>query len=324
MTTLTQNLLDLSDFAWQRLRDRVEGLTDAEYFWEPFDGCWSVHKADDGYAADWAWIPPAPPPFTTLAWRITHIADLLQAERTATWFGHEPVATDDAPAVPGSAEAALEALDHAYEIWRRRLAALNQEDLDRPMGEIAGPYADNDGTSFALHILDELIHHGAEVGTVRDFYRGAHAEDPFAAALAGELTPADRPALLAEAAAAQRWEVIPTARRPGLQRQRTDLGRRDRSPSGRRHRLAGHTPVPGRAWRGPVTDRCAVPRGRTWVGAMVQAGRRCGIPRDGPIRARGPLGAAAQCGDHRRTGSRAGLRRAGAVTALRGSSGRRR
>ncbi|WP_327635000.1 DinB family protein [Kribbella sp. NBC_00482] len=210
MTTLTQNLLDLSDFAWQRLRDRVEGLTDAEYFWEPFDGCWSVHKADDGYAADWAWIPPAPPPFTTLAWRITHIADLLQAERTATWFGHEPVATDDEPAVPGSAEAALEALDHAYEIWRRRLAALNQEDLDRPMGEIAGPYADNDGTSFALHILDELIHHGAEVGTVRDFYRGAHAEDPFAAALAGELTPADRPALLAEAAAAQRWELIPT------------------------------------------------------------------------------------------------------------------
>lgn len=209
MTTLTQNLLDLSDFAWQRLRDRVEGLTDEEYFWEPFDGCWSVRKGDDGYAADWAWIPPAPPPFTTLAWRITHIADLLQAERTATWFGHEPVATDDAPAVPGSTEAALEALDHAYEIWRRRLAALSQEDLDRPMGEIAGPYADSDGTSFALHILDELIHHGAEVGTVRDFYRGAHAEDPFAAALAGEFTPADRPALLAEAAAAQRWDLIP-------------------------------------------------------------------------------------------------------------------
>ncbi|WP_410791895.1 DinB family protein [Kribbella sp. C-35] len=209
MTTLTQNLLDLSDFAWQRLRDRVEGLTDAEYFWEPFDGCWSVHKSHDGYAADWAWIPPAPPPFTTLAWRITHIADLLQAERTATWFGHEPAATDPAAAVPGSAEHALQALDHAYAIWRRRLAALSQEDLDRPMGEIAGPYADNDGASFALHILDELIHHGAEVGTVRDFYRGARAEDPFAAALAGELTPADHPALLAEAAAAQRWEIIP-------------------------------------------------------------------------------------------------------------------
>lgn len=77
------------------------------------------------------------------------------------------------------------------------------------MGAVAGPYAEHDGTSFALHILDELIHHGAEVGTLRDFYRGVRAEDPFAAALAGELTPAERPALLAEAAAAQRWDVLP-------------------------------------------------------------------------------------------------------------------
>jgi hypothetical protein len=206
MTTLSQNLLDLSDFAWQRLRQRVEGLTDDEYFWEPFDGCWTVRKTDDGYVADGSRLPPAPAPFTTLAWRITHIVDVLQAERTATWFGH--TATDDKPGVPGSAAAALDALDHAYDVWRRRLAALSQEDLDRPMGEIAGPYAEHDGTSFALHILDELIHHGAEVGTVRDLYQGLRDEDPFPAGLTGELTPADRPALLAEAAAAQRWDVV--------------------------------------------------------------------------------------------------------------------
>ena len=209
MTTLSQNLLDLSDFAWQRLRGRVEGLTDEEYLWEPFDGCWSVRKTEAGFVADGARIPPEPSPFTTLAWRITHIVDILQAERTATWFGHKPTAEDGAPPVPGSAQAALAALDHAYDVWRRRLAALSQDDLDRPMGEIAGPYAENDGTSFALHILDELIHHGAEVGAVRDFYHGLRAEDPFAAALAGELTPAERPALLAEAAAAQRWDVVP-------------------------------------------------------------------------------------------------------------------
>jgi hypothetical protein len=39
------------------------------------------------------------------------------------------------------------------------------------MGDVAGPYAEYDGTSFALHILDELIHHGAEVGVLRDLYR---------------------------------------------------------------------------------------------------------------------------------------------------------
>jgi hypothetical protein len=208
-TTLKQNLLDLSDFAWQRLRDRVDGLTDEEYFWEPFDGCWTVRTTEAGFAADWAWIPPDPAPFTTVAWRITHIVDILQEERTATWLGHQPAADDGEPPVPESAQAALAALDHAYDVWRRRLAAFSQDDLDRAMGEIAGPWADHDGTAFVLHILDELIHHGAEVGTLRDFYRGMRAEDPFAPALAGSLTPADRPALLAEAAAAQRWELVP-------------------------------------------------------------------------------------------------------------------
>jgi hypothetical protein len=206
MTTLLQNLLDLSDFAWQRLRARVDGLTDEEYFWEPFGDCWTIRKIDGEYVADSSRIPPTPAPFTTPAWRITHIVDILQAERTATWFGLEP--TDEPPSVPGSAADALAALDRAYEIWRGRLASLSQEDLDRPMGEIAGPYADNDRTSFALHILDELIHHGAEVGTVRDFYRGVHAADPFGPALAGEVTPTHRPALLAEAAATQRWDVV--------------------------------------------------------------------------------------------------------------------
>jgi hypothetical protein len=73
------------------------------------------------------------------------------------------------------------------------------------MGAIAGPYAADTMSGFALHILDELIHHGAEVGTVRDFYRGTHPEDLFN----GKLTPAERPTLLAEAAAARRWELIP-------------------------------------------------------------------------------------------------------------------
>ncbi|MFC6160397.1 DinB family protein [Kribbella jiaozuonensis] len=209
MTTLSQDLLDLSDFAWQRLRDRVEGLTDDEYLWEPFEGCWSIRKTETGYVADGSPFAPEPAPFTTLAWRITHIVDILQEDRTATWFGHQPLAEDGQPPVPASAADALAALDHAYAVWRGRLAALSPEDLARPMGEVAGPYAEHAGSSFALHILDELIHHGAEVGTVRDFYRGVRAEDPFADALAGEVTPAERPALLAEAAAARRWEVVP-------------------------------------------------------------------------------------------------------------------
>jgi len=207
-TTLRQNLLDLSDFACQRLRERVEGLTDEEYFWSRSTAAGRSGRPR-GASSPTGLDPAGPAPFTTLAWRITHIVDILQEERTATWLGHQPAADDGEPPVPESAEAALAALDHAYDVWRRRLAAFSQDDLDRAMGEIAGPWAEHDGTAFVLHILDELIHHGAEVGTLRDFYRGMRAEDPFAPALAGEITPAQRPALLAEAAAAQRWEVVP-------------------------------------------------------------------------------------------------------------------
>ena len=224
-TTLKQNLLDLSDFAWQRLRDRVKGLTDEEYFWEPFDGCWTVRKTETGFAADWAWIPPEPAPFTTLAWRITHIVDILQEERTATWLGHQPAADDGEPPVPESAEAALAALDHAYDVWRRRLAALSQDDLDRPMGEIAGPWAEHDGTAFVLHILDELIHHGAEVGhrprlLPRAASRGPLRRRPGRRGDAGGAPGAARRSRRGAAMGGH-----PEARRPGLRRQRTDRGR---------------------------------------------------------------------------------------------------
>jgi hypothetical protein len=171
MTTLKQNLLDLSDFAWQRLWARVEGMSDDEYFWEPVPDCWTVRKTADGFKPDRSDLQLDAPPFTTLAWRIAHIVDILQEERTATWFGHQPGPEDGAPPVPSSAAEALQALDHAYAVWRRRLAYLSQDDLDGPMGDVAGPYAEYDGTSFALHILDELIHHGAEVGVLRDLYR---------------------------------------------------------------------------------------------------------------------------------------------------------
>lgn len=218
MKTLTENLLDLSDFAWQRLRARVEGLTDDEYFWAPFDRNLSVHKTAAGLELD---LDPLadPPPFTTLAWRITHIIDILQEDRTATWFGQQPAPEDGTPPVPSSATEAIEALEHAYAVWHGRLAALSPDVLERPMGSVAGMYADDDGTAFALHILDELIHHGAEVGTVRDVYYGQRVEDPIVAALLrGDRTAASdedldlirqqRPGLIVEAAAAQQWEAV--------------------------------------------------------------------------------------------------------------------
>ncbi|SDT19825.1 DinB superfamily protein [Actinopolymorpha singaporensis] len=175
------HLLDLSDFAWQRLHHRLGELTDKEYLWEPVAGAWTVRPTGDGgHAADGSATPPEPAPFTTLAWRIAHLTEVLGAERTATWLGL-PVGPDEEPDPPqGTAAAGVASLERAHAIWRRRLAAVTDEALARPMGELAGPYAESDGAAFALHILDELIHHGAEIGVVRDLYRHQRPRDPFA------------------------------------------------------------------------------------------------------------------------------------------------
>lgn len=66
--------------AYDRLRTRVEGLTDDEFFWEPVPDCWTVRQDDRGHwAADFPDEPhPVPAPFTTIAWRLVHVALLVR------------------------------------------------------------------------------------------------------------------------------------------------------------------------------------------------------------------------------------------------------
>ncbi|HJW48587.1 MAG TPA: DinB family protein, partial [Candidatus Limnocylindria bacterium] len=63
--------------AYDRLRTRVEGLTDDEFFWEPVPDCWTVRRDDRGHwAADYPDEPhPVPAPFTTIAWRLVHVGE---------------------------------------------------------------------------------------------------------------------------------------------------------------------------------------------------------------------------------------------------------
>jgi hypothetical protein len=172
MELIKQDLLDLADFAYTRLRDRLAGLTDDEYFWEPAAGCWSVRRAEDGtYRMDGAPVPPDPPPLTTIAWRMCHLVGMLAAGRNATWIGVTPSGAPDGAGEPGTARAAVERLAGAYAMFRGHVAAVDAGTLADPMGAVAGFYARGTRASFVLHELDELIHHGAEVATLRDLYR---------------------------------------------------------------------------------------------------------------------------------------------------------
>ena len=82
---------------------------------------------------------------------------------------------------------------------------------DRPGPALRGLAEWSDRFTFALHIIDELIHHAAEVGLLRDLYlAAATTDDVLVAVLAGDTSRIDdlrarRPALVADLASAGRW-----------------------------------------------------------------------------------------------------------------------
>ena len=156
MATSRDDLLDLSDHAWQRLRARLTGLTDIEYAWDPAPNRRTTGEGDERTV-------------TTMSWRLNHIVDFLTEQRDATWLGL-PATAPERDGNPGTAAQALDALDDAYASWRALLAASTEESLTAPIGKTAGRYGSATRRSFVLHILDELIHHGAEAALLRDLY----------------------------------------------------------------------------------------------------------------------------------------------------------
>ena len=96
---------------------------------------------------------------------------LLAGERNATWLGVTPVRSLDRTGAPGTAAEAAAQLDEAFALFRQHVAAMDAGTLTDLMGTVAGPFARSTRAAFVLHELDELIHHGAEVGVLRDLFR---------------------------------------------------------------------------------------------------------------------------------------------------------
>jgi hypothetical protein len=178
--TVKSELLTLSDYAWARLRDRLRGLTDDEYFWEPVAGALylTVRAVGDGtFRADNDGRPqfpePDPPPLSTIAWRVAHVITLLSSDRNATWLGLEARPGAEEAPTAATAVAALASLDRSYAVFRGYFGSASEPSLWEQMGPIAGPYADATRVGFVLHQLDELVHHAAEIALLRDLYRAS-------------------------------------------------------------------------------------------------------------------------------------------------------
>jgi hypothetical protein len=166
-TSVTAELAFQLDFHWTNaLRPRLEGLTDDEYFWQPVPNCWTVRR--DG-GIDFAYPPPEPAPFTTIAWRLAHVIVGVLAMRNHSHFGAPEAGYETWPYATDAATA-LHQLDVQYRTWIDGVRGLSEDALLRPCGPAEGPYADYPMATLVLHINREVIHHGAEIACIRDLY----------------------------------------------------------------------------------------------------------------------------------------------------------
>ncbi|MFD4228712.1 DinB family protein [Streptomyces sp. NPDC058545] len=193
-------LLQQFDFARGRLADRMTGpvmdsgngtdvevasMTDEEYLWEPVPGCWSVRRRAAGPgpgatvlvgAGDWgrdsAQPPhPTPPPFTTLAWRLSHLSELLALRADHTDGSH--TLTRDDHVVAGDAAGAIAAFESAASAWREALLGADDAALDT-VGHSTYPHGSDPEDPFietVWWVNQELLHHGAEIALIRDLFR---------------------------------------------------------------------------------------------------------------------------------------------------------
>lgn len=225
MVHTTEELKRLSDAVWERTRRRLDGLTDEEYRWEPAPGCWSIRTRRDGtWFHEWAPIVH-PDPFTTLAWRLWHLIDMYGEDRAPRWLDVPPqgeaVGLDAPdPSPPVTAAEALAQLDRAHARWDAHLALADDERLGAPIGAVGGEHGGGTRAGYVLHMLDEFIHHGAEISMLRDLYRWQQpiSADPLTEravrgddSLAADIDAVDSAtasALLSTAASFGRWALV--------------------------------------------------------------------------------------------------------------------
>lgn len=167
------------EFYWDvHLRPRLDGLTDDEYFWEPVEGAWSVRPDKDGHwVLDSASPEPVPAPVPTIAWRMMHLAAEGLYNRASAFFGDDPFGGIDmndprrVPVdLPANAAGAIAFLEGAYTTWYAGISALTTEQMTRELGPKGGRFASDSMAALVVHLNREIMHHGGEIGLLRDLY----------------------------------------------------------------------------------------------------------------------------------------------------------
>ena len=161
--------------------DVLKGIGDPEFFWEPVIGCWTVHRRDEKRAAsadgsgewviDYELPEPKPAPLTTIAWRTVHVA----AVNYLYWdyaFGSATASFD--LEMPGDARAACSWLEASQQPLLEVISTIETDErLDE---EVLTNWGDRWPTNRIFRcLINEQVHHGAEISLLRDLYRNRQA-----------------------------------------------------------------------------------------------------------------------------------------------------
>jgi uncharacterized damage-inducible protein DinB len=159
-----------------RLMEVLAGIEDEEYFWEPVEGCWTVHRRNEGRAAsadgcgewviDYEVPEPQPAPLTTIAWRTVHVA----AVNVLYWdYAFGPTTASFDLELPGDAVGGVAWLRASQQHLEDALAGLDDDALEEPRltnwGERLPTWR-----LFDILVIEQ-VHHGAEISLLRDLFR---------------------------------------------------------------------------------------------------------------------------------------------------------
>jgi DinB family protein len=155
------------EYAYTRLRDRLEGVDDEEFFWKPVPDAWTIYEERPGHWTYHYEIPdPHPAPMTTIAWQVVHLGTtrLMYHEHA---YGAAKLTFPEIP-IPHTASTAMRLLEEGYVALRADLELEAEDGLDvgrkTPWGEIWPAWR-----IFTTMTDHDALHTGA-IGNLRDLY----------------------------------------------------------------------------------------------------------------------------------------------------------
>lgn len=179
------------------LRRAWNGLTDDELLWQPTEDAWTVRPATDGrtatpfvtgaLAADFdvglveaAVVGDAVEPLTSIAWLFWHVGsqpgraaelDVLGGTRRAEDGWTSPYLA--AHPIFVTADEAVTVMQAGWRALATALGTASDEQLERPtrFWGYGGPGPMATGAQIVGSIVNEVSHHGTQIGVLRDLYR---------------------------------------------------------------------------------------------------------------------------------------------------------